>query len=908
MHLIFGLALDGPAYPQLPPVSAGTYQLGKSGLLRLLESQLALAGHTDDNAYLRIEVFRQALRLHLETHPTAFYQASFQADPFATAAALLERRDELRLAGWDFQSIPTLPPRLATLAELEGLFTQGTLQLPAGFADRLLSVWKALQNQPHPIQTIQLVEPIEFLPYYLQSFLKDLCQSPHCSCRLIPATTAQPQANDSDLGQVQAALLEPARKEKRMLRGDGSLVLFETPSSTDAAGYLAMLLRKNPAFRPLLLIPEKFPALDNAFMEAGLPSMGIQSASLARPSLQLLKLAPAFLWKPIDPYKILEFVNLAVKPLEQGLADVIANEIAQRPGIQGEAWYRAIYRFLDRLGSENSKPYQKIKSQYEFWFERRRYEQDTAVPKPEVLELFNYLQEWARNTYEENENGPFQSLRVLSEQARKITEMLLALPEEQLSYLELERIVRTIYEPSSIILKETQVGYLPFFHEPGAIYGPTHDLIWWNFIQNDPPFYFSKWYQAELLFLNTNGIQLEPPHREHQRALWQRIQPFLQTQKRLILVLPATVNGETATPHPLLGDLEAFFDNLHLVRIPLQTAASKPRLFPGLALPHYLPLTFQHLGTPQAFIQSSKLQESFRREQETYSSLQDLFYYPYKWVFRHRLRLRKSSLLSVTPEETLMGNLAHRLFERLFQQEKPTTWSKTQLESWVEEEMNYLLEKEGSVFLMYGREPERIGFLNRLKFATWSLLNLLRENNWQIKGSEAYLEGKLGACKVVGIADLILERGEQQAIIDLKWRGAGWRQQLLKNEEDLQLILYSNMLREQKTTSWPYSAYFIINKGTMIARNHDAFQQAIAVAPNADANEVNDRIWERMQKTLAWRSEQLNQGLIEVRCTPTVPMLEEYYAEVNTDLLEFLEMKEESAHYDDYSTLINLLE
>ncbi|MCB0643155.1 MAG: PD-(D/E)XK nuclease family protein, partial [Phaeodactylibacter sp.] len=181
-------------------------------------------------------------------------------------------------------------------------------------------------------------------------------------------------------------------------------------------------------------------------------------------------------------------------------------------------------------------------------------------------------------------------------------------------------------------------------------------------------------------------------------------------------------------------------------------------------------------------------------------------------------------------------------------------------------------------------------------------------NGWSIAAIETKLEGSIAGLRIKGIADLVLERGSEKAIIDLKWRGAGWRQMLLKNEEDIQLYLYSNML--PPVTEWPHTAYFVINQGKLIARNNAAFRQAIAVSPDADTREVNQRIWEKMTKTLEWRRQQLRSGRIEVRCHKTAALLEDHYAEALTefDLLDLLEMKEEDAAYDDYRTLINLIE
>ncbi|MCB0640176.1 MAG: hypothetical protein KDC44_00990, partial [Phaeodactylibacter sp.] len=324
MKLIFGLELDGPAFPPIPLHSGGLFKTGPKGLLNLLETHLGLAGHPNDEEYLRIHAFRQACLHYLNEKP-AFFQHSFQADPFATAADLLQRRDELKLAGWDFQIEPNTPERLAVLAQVEAYFTSGTFLLPVGYADRLWALQQHLQTRAQPFQVIQLVEPLPLLPYYLQELLGLLEQG---GSRLEhPAEPTSPKP-ETDLLRFQQHLLHPGPSGKQQLEGDGRLLILDAQRSTDAAQFVAALLKKNPTFQPLCLIPEKFPALDNAFLQEGLPGLGIQTTSLARPSLQLLKLAPAFLWQPIDPFKVLEFVNLSVKPLDEGLANVIANQIA----------------------------------------------------------------------------------------------------------------------------------------------------------------------------------------------------------------------------------------------------------------------------------------------------------------------------------------------------------------------------------------------------------------------------------------------------------------------------------------------------------------------------------------------------------------------------------------------------
>jgi hypothetical protein len=896
MVIYFGLALDFSAWPNALQTTGNQLSLGPSGLLQWLENHLGLSGLERSIDYLRIEQYRQALRMHWQNDPEVFYAAAFQADQFATATELLQRRDELLLANWNFDIQAGLPHRLATLAAIEKEIRQRTPPVASGFADRFLAVEHAVLQLRIPLLEVVCVEPLSLLPTYWQR-LFTLLQSlgVRISEQKLPVSDAS-----TDLQQFKNSLGQPS-KSKPALKGDGSLLMLRGKRDTELAAYLASLFRNNPALFPCLLIPERSRTLDNALIQEGLPSLGIQPASLARPTLQILKLASVFLWYPIDPFKIMEFVSLPVKPLDGELANRIAQLMAQTPGLQGEFWHAMISQFFRELdnrssGLAGSRP-AEIRQQYRFWFERKRYDASGIAPKEEVTEIFNYLAFWARSVFRDNPGNP--SLMILAEQARQIEELLLTLPERQLSRLELERIVRTIYEAAPAQMSVQEVGSFPYVHHPHAFKAGVDQLLWWNFIQNEPDYFFSRWYQGELEWLNGQGIKLTGPREQNALLSWQRRQPVLACQQQLILVIPEIVEGKAVNPHPLLGDLEACFGHLALI-----TATIDNQLLGSFfALPDQVKLSHRQLGRPAPFLSVKNPEKLAQRQEETFSSLDSLLYYPYQWLFQHQIRLRKSSILSIVKDQTLMGNLAHRFFQQLLEEKDPLSWSKKELEQWTDREIAQLLQKEGAVLLMYGREPERVRFIKKLKYAAWSLLNHLQSNGWEIVGTEQPLIGKLENITLHARADLILQRNQEKAVLDLKWRGANYREQMIKNEEDLQLVLYSRLATSDG--SWAHTAYFIMETGKLLARNNVAFREVSPILPNADHEEVHQRIWEKMCNTFQWRMEQVENGRIEVRCEQTRQQLEQAY---EGQLLAVLEMKNGDATYDDYRTLINLVQ
>ena len=913
MTIHFGLQLDDLVFPKSETTTGNTSYLGKQGLLHCLELHLGLSGHPNNNEHLRIEQYRQALQIHLRNQDNVFYKVSFDADQFATSTTLLLMRDELVLAGWKFDFDANTPQRLRTIAAIENIFKskENELVLSPGFADRYKEVILLLDNHNQPFTRINLNEPLDFLPQHFQILLKKLKAN---GAQLISQQDLK-NSEYSDLSVFQKVLKKDISIVKKYtLKNDGSLLLIKSKRETLAAAWLANFFLKNKSFHPVCLIPEKSRALDNAFIQEGLPSLGILSASLARPSLQILKLVTTFLWQPIDPYKILEFVSLSVKPLANDLALEIARVMAQTPGINSDRWHSMTsnyFKNLEEIAKKDSTiDIREIKNQYDFWFGRTRYRIDQKVPKVEAIVIFNYLENWANQQFKDS-NDKNTSMQVLSSQATRVKDLLMALPDSEthLTNLELERIVRTIYEPSPIQFRDTEMENFPFIHDSSAILDSVDDLVWWNFSSNEPDHFFSRWYQKELDFLRKNKVILMSPEDKNQLLIWQRSRPVLSTQKRLILVMPEMVDGSPVFPHPLHDVLEATFNNMDIITFSVDSEKGKELIKKHFNTPEKILLEKQNFGRPKAFINIQNpgrllpnYQDESGRNFETFTSLESLFYYPYQWVFRHKIKLHKSSILSIVQDTTMMGNLSHRFFELLFREDLQG-WNKRQVELWIDTKANSLLSREGAVLLMYGRGPERIRFLNKIKYASWSLVSLIQKNGWKVFESEMDLQGQFNHIDIRAKADLVLEKGNEKLVIDLKWRGATRRKMMIKNEEDLQLVMYSKLLTSDET--WAHTAYFILEEGKMIARNSLAIEEVEAVSPDSDHININQSILEKMKKTYSWRLAQLKKGQIEVRTENTKIDLEEEYS---GDLFELLEMKDSGAFFDDYRTLIDVLE
>lgn len=879
--------------------------------IQWLEGYYGLQHPIGDIEHLRIEQYRQLCSSYLEANPKTFFALSFRADQWATAAELLSRRDELLSAGLKLASIATaekLPARVKALAEMEAILLNpdNELSLRAGFADRLNQLIAAAMAGRHPVMEVNLYEPADLLPPGLNRLLAVLEAT---GSQVVPIKTPAINAGGTDLQNCQQKISGQTQGEITP-KGDGSLIILRAARETHIAAYLARVLVMNPDWKPALLQPERKQTLNNALTIEGLPDQGVAVSSLARPSLQVLKLVTTFLWEPVDLRSTLEFLNLMVKPLDNHFANRLAKSLADSPGLGGPAWNRCVAEYFNdtlpkRVSYDRSIDEENVKEQYNFWFNRRRYRQDEKVPKSEVRALFTFLLNWSRTAANELEGGNLAARQTLGAQSKRLIELIDTIPENELSYLETERLVRSVYEPSPTTFNARELGHLPTIYHPAGVYAGIEELIWWDFTEKENSYFFSRWTTTESAFFAQNGLGLLSPKQLNDRQVWQQQRPLICTQKRLLLCFSHNVDGEEALPHSLMGDLQAAFGEAGLAKltVDIDEAGNAAGLLKEFAQPTFAPAPIQPLPKPQAMLQLAKPSERLQRAYETPTSLDKLIYYPHQYVLQYGLGLRANDLLSVAADNRLLGNLGHRLIESLLEQRLDDVWDRAQCYDFVDHYVPILLRQEGAVLLEYGREPERVIFTQTMRRAAWSLLSLLQDNHWQVKGTELAVAGYFQDSPFKGRADLVLERGNELAIIDLKWRGKSTFRTLVNSREDLQLSLYAETMREQYDLV--HTAYFIIRDGVMIARNDLAFKGIDAVTPDENHVEIQQEILDKLRQTYDWRREQLAKGELEIRTERTAGTLEDLYTDVLNDLLE---MKTTDASWDDFRTLIGLLE
>ncbi len=330
MHFVFGLRLDGLAWPGAlgeREAVAGERWGGPVTLLTTLEGQLGLAGPTPTAA------LRAAQLIPLLATDGAFWSESVKADPFSTALELIHWDEQLRLHGWRGEGVSE---RLGRLAEL--LDT-----VPHGFGQRFDRVLRLLPDQGIDLEVLEVVDHDRHeLPVLYQRVLVGLEEA---GCRV--AQRRMPDVERSgDLAHCLCDGFDP--------KGTGELQLIRPAGPLDAADAVGVWLRSQAALDGTVIIGGD-EILGTALHRHGLPTVGGRAIQGANSLLHVLPLIIELGWWPVDPAVALDLLTLPDSPVPLGVARRLDRALREWPAVGGDAWDTALDDALQAIEDEQRR-------------------------------------------------------------------------------------------------------------------------------------------------------------------------------------------------------------------------------------------------------------------------------------------------------------------------------------------------------------------------------------------------------------------------------------------------------------------------------------------------------------------------------------------------------------------------
>ena len=871
MLITFGLLLDGE-HGWCPANRLGMPVLGPLGLLNLLETRLGLL-RADCAHGQRVTQYRECLK-QFDT-PDRFYHASFDIDSIGTTASLLAWRDAWHLHGWNGESPLGAGVRISDMAAVEA--AARSFLFPS-IGERLAQVAEVLARHQSGIDGIELVDPLDAFPKRWQEVLAKL-----------PVRTVRAYGPSADpttvLGRLQIALKAAHDGEKPEGRiawsDDGTLRVLRAETGLIAARWVAHKLASPLA--GLSIVAEKSRSLLDATLDAAdVARQGFQDPSPLAPALQVLPLALATVWEPLDVYALLQFLSHPIGPVPGYARRRLGEVVAQFPGIGGPRWREAVEEIVRR----HPELAADLPRSLAFWVEHARYAPELGAPISALLERTRAIRDYFGARLAGQDANRSASAATGFAQASAVTaalETLAAQGEAVIVPTELEALVaQCTARGAPNFAMHAQVGSVPSVSDPGALVEPFDRVVWWQMGAPLLPGHY-PWSASEMASLARKGVELPALADLLNRRAENWLRPVLNARRQLALVLPP--QGEEM--HPLWQEIQWFVEGVRPEPLESLLTGRAGNDLPAIAHAALPGRRRWWRLPPQAKIPP--------RARESYSSLNTFLNAPHQWVLKYAARLNPSNLLAVADENLLYGNLAHRLIDRFFRTDGAFELRGAALRAWFLREFAAVMSEEGAVLLMPGRR----GDYERLRSA---MERTIAEFQRQFAAAgidavepERALAGKFTGGALDGVADLVVRNSSgQRAIVDMKWSGGTYYQDRLAKNRHLQLALYAEMLR-QETGAWPQVAYFILEASRLLAPDTGFFPEARAVQSGGPGSTAV--LCDRFIAAWNWRRSQADAGLIEVAAEGIEPTDESVAPP------EALEPEQLRKEYDDYRWL-----
>jgi hypothetical protein len=830
--LYVGESVSQELYPNLVSDNeslVGVKVVSLSGLIDFLEVHLGLRSIIEPLP-LQLEAYLQALT---KVSAGSFYEASLKADGYAVAADLYKKRNDLLESGLKLTFDQAMPKRLNDLVSIEDNFN-----LKHSLPDRAVRILNQLKKSSGvPVKKVILLRPLDSFASLYQSIISTL------------------KEKGADV------------VEKTKLSFEPKVISIKVKNEFEAA--LAARQLHARAANTTSYINGGAEVLDLYNQINGSPSMGAEVSSCARPILQLILLTAEFLWAPLDPRRVIEFLNLPIKPLSGKLARKLASTLADSPGFGGTPWLRAIEEYKKEEIDEEVR--NKNLERVIFLFERTRHPKSSA-PIKDIVELFSYLAKYLRGMNKIIESEIINSIcKLLALVANRCT---------SLSKLELDKLLENNILAMDYSERIKEVGHISHFTSAENVQGPINNLIWYPFCDQSGAAGLTFWNKSEREYLSKVGVILTPEFeklkikRDLERSL------LTSSKENVYLIIPETLGGEITSAHPLINEMkpdELLFKDLMVGLL----EDTKVKLLPAIRGKWTI-----------------KNPEHFKaRNSESYSSLEKLFYYPFLYLLDYQAKLSSHSALSVSDDFKIKGNFSHKLFEFFFNTHKtPDQMGQDIAKKWFSDNFDRMIDEYAIIWRLDGNETKLSEVKNETLRGLTTLCQHLVESNWSVDEMEKDIKDTAFGSPFGGSMDMTLTRGNEKCVLDLKFAGTKYGK-LLENNKELQLGLYSKIYGKP---TFAFTAYYIISDAKLLAKEMSAFKRPNNNPVNNHSDKYQE-LWDKMEATHNARREELKNGEVIVRDQITAGLFED------SDLSgeEFLDLSEvEGNRYHDYQVLL----
>ena len=836
--------------------------VGPSGLLGHLELEVGI--HTQQiDALERRNAFRIALDKYAQANAQVFYKNSFDIDPDNVTKELIRYYDDLSLLMIDAAG-DQLPVRINALLEI------GQQSQIDSAGNRWKKVFDKLETMnKDDLPTIVCHEDLAFLHPTLQKVMSKLN---------VEMQELKLDEENTDLSKLKS-LLKNGKAEG--LENDGSLKILQFDSERQAIEFIS----EQQHDKTTLILNETYDMFDVELAGLGNYYSGSKNHQSHALGIQLFKLVRVLFSYPLDIDLLFDYLQAPVHPIPGGLRGQLLSLLSEKGGLGNGEWISIVNDF------EYKHDQQKERALIFTTFLGNERQQ---IEKSVVIELINSLADWSMQRYhleeEERLRKVFSQLNMMS---AGFNQLLAEISDDLISIDHLVDLMTSQYEPMSVEGTQCQKEGLFSIDHPSAILNFTDNLIWFDCYESTPTPESYQWvtYEEEKA-LERLGYPVWS--KEAQVTMQQNAQQRAVLKTSSVLTL-MTCRGKEE--HPMLTQIKSHWpDDFKKVTERPQIVREKKTIDKK-----------EILSNAIIFEELTALEHIKLRDDESYSSIENLIQNPFDWVFSYGLGIWPGRSFGSSEVFTVSGNMAHHYVDELLKEVHYDLAKAIALhEKTYTKRINQLIDNAGLALRQKTNRGFLNGFISTLSDRISELFKFLEKNQLKVLGSEVVLNESVNfqnnrSQNFRGFIDLLaVNENNEVFITDMKWARKASKYILkMKEDRDIQLTLYEKLLKESNAYDFKayHSLYSVLSENKFISRKH--LLDTVSVESHVDI----EQRWQMLKNAVSYRLLEFKEGVLELgeeQSATSIPYMQDLEKK-NLIPLEIKRGKKPPNYYSSYS-------
>lgn len=848
------------------------------GLVNLLELRLGLH-YEEKPANERLALYYDAMSRYMKQTEHNILTDSFNNAELSTAKAVLAWRDELKMAGWNFQG-EEISDRLKVIIGIEEYLKEDG---GYDFSDRLRVVTDLLSTEQLDCKDMEIELPCSLK--LLRPIEQELIKALECQGAAI-SLLAKAANGSNNLSAIRRLISEGKKQDEIVLsEKDDSFLIYTFPDERTAHEYLTFTNMEDVD----VWVNEDNKPMDDWLALMGKPKAGSVMQDCTPQLTQLFIMGIGLYGTPLNVNTLIEWLNMPIHPLSRTFRMRLADTIVSEGGYRNEKCEAVIRHFVDGeydyLTEEQSKLSETEQKKIREKDRQKRADQVKAyLPSLEPNNLVfveqlrrfvSVLSSWARQRAhlmaEEGEELLWaEQLLATASMADAFHILLGTITTDTIDYKIIDSWVSTIYTKAAYTNVAAEVGSRTVVDGPSKIISNADRIVWMGFEGGhgqtlECAFLYPT--EREKL-IEKKYIQAWDNEKEvsfHEQML---LNPLYSARKQLVLVVYERRNGEVTEKHPLVVRLKKQVKNL-------DTIISTPKI----AKKHFEEVEVVENGGVVAeleFDHADKLKWPGHLSATAISSLVE---YPFDFLMEYLLKVDEDAKAKMSNVHTTKGNVAHRVIEILFAPRNGKRYAehteiRTRISDEYENVYQQVLEAKGAILqLPENRLNEKL-LHEQLRICLDTLLEILKDNNLKVVANEEFVEdfvgfelpeekdkkGNVKKRDLIGFIDMTLEDEQGKPVIfDFKWTSSrSYYQGLLEKNRSIQLEIYRYLLMRKTKNNVERVAYFLMPEARLYSKELFKGIHCTQIAP-----ENEDQIVEELKNSIMFRKRQLDRGIVE---------------------------------------------